>query len=394
MISIGHTLANLFEIIFGLAIYVKDASPPRHKPFGPLQPLPIPQRPWSSISMDHIVELPLSNGYDSILVVVCRLTKMVHFIPCLSTDTAADFAKHFVDNIHRQHGLPSDIVSDRGSLFTSHFWQEVCKMLNIQQNLSPAYHPQSDGQSERTNQTLEGYLRLYCNFTQSDWSEKLPLAEFAYNNTFSASTNKTPFFANFGYHPHFSATIRPSNTPASQGLVEYLHSTHEECKLAMKKAQDSFKKYADEHREESPEFKVGDFVRLKRFHISTTRPSEKLDHIFLGPFKILEAVGTRAYRLKLPASMKIHPVFHVSLLEPYYPNTLASRQVPRPPTPEVNAEGEEEWVFSEILKSRFVGRKKTLQYFVDWTGFGPEDRSWVSSSDFEDDDQVYKERSS
>jgi hypothetical protein len=173
------------------------SKPPRHRPYGLLQPLPVPERPWSSISLDHIVELPVSNGFDAILVVVCRLTKMAHFIPCMSTDTANDFARLFEKNIHRLHGLPKDIVSDRGTLFTSAFWRDVCRQLDIKQNLSTAFHPQSDGQTERVNAIAEQYLRIYSDYLQTNWAMMLSLAEFAYNNTVSSATNMTPFLSWF-----------------------------------------------------------------------------------------------------------------------------------------------------------------------------------------------------
>jgi hypothetical protein len=198
----------------------------RHKPYGPLQPLPVPKRPWASISLDHIVELPPSEGFNAILTVVCRLTKMTHFVPCCTTDSAADFARIFLDNVHKLHGLPEDIVSDRGSLFVSNFHQEVCKMLGTKLNFSTAYHPQSDGQTERINQIIEQYLRLYCNYLQDNWVSLLPLAEFAYNNTISQTINMTPFFANYGYHPNFQATVHSSTTPAAEEHVKNIQDVH------------------------------------------------------------------------------------------------------------------------------------------------------------------------
>ena len=132
---------------------------PRHKPFGLLQPLPVPERPWSSISMDFITKLPISDGYDSVFVVVCRMTKQAHFIPCRETMKAEEFASLFIDNIFRIHGMPDDIVSDRGSLFRSDFWQQLLKKMKVVSKMSTAFHPQTDGQTERVNQTLEQYLR-------------------------------------------------------------------------------------------------------------------------------------------------------------------------------------------------------------------------------------------
>lgn len=129
------------------------------------------------------MELPRSEGYDAIMVVVCRLTKQGIFVPCHTTDKSEDLAKLFIRDVFSQHGLPVDIVSDWGTLFTSKLWNSLCQILGIKQNLSTAYHPQTDGQTERTNQTLEQYLRMFINYDQDDWVEWLPLSEFVFNNT-------------------------------------------------------------------------------------------------------------------------------------------------------------------------------------------------------------------
>jgi hypothetical protein len=193
---------------------------PRHKPYGLLQPLDIPARPWKSISMDFIVKLPTSHKYDSIWVVCDRLTRYSHFIPCQETLTAPDLAWLFLDRIFRLHGLPDSIVSDRGSIFISKFWSELTSLLKIDTHTSTAYHPQTDGLTERTNQTLETYLRAYCSYQQDDWVDYLPLAEFAFNNLENSSTHQTPFFANYAFHPSFEPQITERSTvPAAADLA-------------------------------------------------------------------------------------------------------------------------------------------------------------------------------
>jgi hypothetical protein len=366
----------------------------RHLPHGLLQPLPIPSAPWLSTSLDFIVGLPLSgpSSFDSILVIVDRFTKMAHFIPCHTTDSSRDFARLYHDNIIKLHGLPQDIVSDRGSVFLSHFWRDVCKILDIKQNLSTAFHPQSDGQTERINGILEQYLRIFVNFNQDNWVQLLPMAEFAYNNSASASTKVSPFFANYGYHPRFSATVTTVTTPAAEEFAKQLQQIHAQCRKNIADAQAVYKEYADRRRQDSVKFSPGDRVWLRKTHIQTNRPSEKLDHPHLGPFTILEAVGTRAFRLDLPSQFKIHPVFHSSLLEPFRANTLPSRQLPPPPEPILSAQGELEYEVEEILQSRWRGRGRAqhLEYFVHWKGYPIEERSWVHTSDFEDDDSLVK----
>ncbi len=185
----------------------------RRKKYGLLQPLDVPHQPWKSISMDFIVGLPESNGFTQIWVVVDRLTKMAHFIPMVTGEKspAKDLAMTFAREIWRHHGLPSDVVSDRGSVFISGFWKELMEHLGVDLNLSTAFHPQTDGQTERINQVLEAYLRHYSNFQQDDWADLLPLAEHAYNTATSESTKVSPFFANYGFNPE-TQWVKPLTT--------------------------------------------------------------------------------------------------------------------------------------------------------------------------------------
>jgi len=304
----------------------------------------------------------------------------------MSTDTANDFARLFEKNIHRLHGLPKDIVSDRGTLFTSAFWRDVCRQLDIKQNLSTAFHPQSDGQTERVNAIAEQYLRIYSDYLQTNWAMMLSLAEFAYNNTVSSATNMTPFYANYGYHPRFSATIRDVPAPAAQDHVKHIKDTHALCRASMTHAQESQRKYANLRRSEAPDFKEGQQVLLKRTNVRTTRPSDKLDFKLLGPFKILKIVGTSAYRLDLPATMKVHPTFHVSLLEPYHGNDLPARRPAPPPEPIVDDDGDLRYHVKAILKARF--HRRALQYFVRWEGYDANSDSWIPHTELDDDDPL------
>ena len=155
---------------------------PRHRPSGILRPLPIPLRPWSSISMDFVTGLPWSNGNDAVCVVVNHLTKMRHFVPCRTTTNAGDLADLFLHHVWKLHGLPNDIISDRGPQFASDFWQQLCSRLRISPRLSTAFHPETDGQTERANQNMEQYLHAFVSNQQDAWSHWLPMAEFAANN--------------------------------------------------------------------------------------------------------------------------------------------------------------------------------------------------------------------
>lgn len=335
--------------------------------------------------MDHIVHLPPSNGFTAILVVVCRLTKQAHFIPARDDDDARTLAQQFLNHIFRLHGLPSDIVSDRGATFRSRWWKEFLSMLDIKPNLSTAFHPESDGQTERVNQIVQQHLRIYCDYLQDDWAKLLPLAEVSYNSTYHSAIGMTPFFANFGYHPRMSVTLRDSPVPDSEDRIRRIRDAHDFAKESMAKAQTRYSYYANRKRLASPEFAEGQRVWLLRRNIHTTRPSSKLDAKRLGPFRIERVIGKSAVELVLPASMRIHPVFHVSLIEKFHPNKLPSRQVDPPPDPIVDEEGEERWLVEYILDSeiRGAGRNRQLHYFVHWEGFDISERSWIPATELE-----------
>ena len=301
----------------------------RHAPYGPLQPLPVPPGSWNSVSMDFIVELPPSDSLDAIYVCVDRFTKMTHFIPTKTTITAKRTVQLFYQYIWKHHCLPADIVSDRGPQFVAKFTRKLLDRLGVQENRSTAFHPQSDGQTESVNQTLEQYLHIYCDYHQDDWVQLLPLAEFVYNNTQSGSTRVSPFFTNYGYHPRCTVTVATgSANPAAEDFADKLKAVHEELALQLKVVQGRYKLRFDRHATPTPPLSVGDKVWLSRRNIKTKQPLWKLNVRRLGPFCILEAVGSGnlVFRLELLASMgRIHPVYHVSLLEPYRASSWADR---------------------------------------------------------------------
>jgi hypothetical protein len=366
-------------------------KPIRHAPFGLLKPLAPPHRPWDSISMDFITGLPATKGHLTALwVIVDRLTKMAHFVACSDTMKPEELADSFVQNVVRPHGLPSSIVSDRGTLFTSGFWENVTKALGISRNLSTAFHPQTDGQTERVNATLEQYLRAYCNYQQDDWGGLLPVAEFCYNNTQAESTKVTPFFANYGYHPRFTPDLGTADkeVPEVSEYAAALTRLHTELRAEITQAQMAQAEQANKARHPDPALRPGDTVWLKRKNIRTTRPSGKLDHKQIGPYTILERIGSRAYKLDLPATVKIHPVFHISLLEP----TSTTEPIPghqQPPPPPVIVNEQQEWEVEEIIDSRHS--RNRLQYRVKWTGFHDPDKTWYPASNFENSPEAVRQ---
>jgi hypothetical protein len=358
----------------------------RHKPYGFLKQLPIPARPWHSISMDFIEQLPESNGFTDILVVVDRLTKQAIFIPTHNTINAPELAKLFVAHIFSKHGVPSHVTSDRGSEFVSRFFRSLGTALDMKLHFTSGYHPEGDGQTERTNQTLEQYLRVYCNYQQSNWSDLLPLAEFAYNNAPSATTGISPFFANKGYHPGLQVQIEQELvSEAAREFVVDLGQLHEELKRVIAEAQKRYQVSADNRRAAPPDIKIGDQVFVLAKFISTTRPSKKLSEKYLGPYEVIGKPGTHSFLIKLPNHMRaIHPVFHISMLEPSVPNPIPNRVVSPPPPVEID--GSLEFEVEQILDSKLDRRRRVqLQYYVQWLGYkGHSDEfSWVDASDLE-----------
>ena len=347
----------------------------RHKPYGLLKPLPIPTRPWMDIAMDFAF-VPTSNGNDLILVVVCRLTKHAHFIALQSTITAQEFSNLFFERVISIHGKPCTIVTDRGSIFTSKFWKEWTQALNITQLLSTAYHQETDGQSERVVQILKQYLRAYLTFKQDNWCDYLALAEFAYNNAYHSSIGMSPFKALFGYDFSLFDDLNTEDIVPSVGdKLHDLHKLHQQLQDAIKIAQSKYKEYADRKRKIAPLFKVNDLVWLSTSHLKSQRPSKSLDYTRIGPFKIKERVNDLAFRLELPAHMKIHDVFHVNLLEPYNHSTIVGRtNEPIPPIEYEDGLGNVEYEVNEILDVKIIRNK--IHYFVDWKGYGVADRTW------------------
>lgn len=355
----------------------------RHHPYGLLEPLPVPDRPWSSISMDFIEELPPSNGSNSILVIVDRFSKMAIFIPTVITLRTEELADIFLRHVFVKHGLPNDIVSDRGSKFTSDFWKTFTSKLDIQRKLSTAYHPQTDGQTERVNQTLEGFLRIYCSYQQDDWAWWLPFAEIAYNQSEHTSTGVTPFFANYGYHPCFEIVDGISPSKPGQQYVTDLELIRRQIQLALTRAQETYKRFADRHRLPQPAITVGSEVMLSTKNIRTTRPIRKFSERMLGPFKVIEQLSETAFRLKLPLEFRrIHSVFHISLLEPVRKSSIPGRT--NPPPPPINLEGY--YKIKEIVDSRYNRVRKRFEYRIEWDGYenDPEQYTWEPAENLDE----------
>jgi len=226
-------------------------------------PNSIPDKAWTHISADFITKLSLAQGYNSILVVVDWFTKMAHFVPTTEKTMAEGLARLFRDNIWQLHGLPESIISDRGPQFVAGLMKELNEMLGIKTKLSTVFHPQTDGQTERMNQELEQYLRMFIDHCQEQWPEWLGTAEFAYNNKAHSGTKVLPFEANNGWSPRMGFELRKKGRfEGAERFAKRMEEVQGEAKAALTKAQEEMRWYADRKRGEAVEYKVGDLVLL------------------------------------------------------------------------------------------------------------------------------------
>jgi len=295
-------------------------------------PNAIPEKPWSHISADFITKLPLAQGYDAILVVCDKFSKMVHFIATTEKTSAEGLAKLFQDQVWRLHGLPESIISDRGVQFAAGMMKELNSLLGIQTKLSMAYHPQTDGQTERINQELEQYLRVFINHRQEQWPDWLGTAEFAYNNKIHAATKNSPFKVNYRQDPRMGFKGRRKGKYEAAGkFVEKMRKIQEEAKAALGKAQEEMKKFADRKRGKGEKYRVGDLVLLSTKDLKWQikgRRSEKLTECFVGPYRVKGIISSNAIELELPRTIKIHPVVNVSRVRLYKPQVEGQKKTP------------------------------------------------------------------
>ena len=348
----------------------------RERKHGLLKPLPIPERKWREISIDFITELPLSNGCTNLAVITDRLGKgnIIEPMEKIDADTTA---RMFIRTFYRRHGLPSAIVSDRGSAFVSALWIRICQLLKITRRLSTAYHPESDGATERMNAEVEAYLRMFIDRLQEDWALWSASAELALNNRESTSTGISPFFLDHGYHLEVldlteePRQIGPAKSPMQKGeaIVSKMRDALAWAQSSMAAAQSLQEEYANRHRQAAPVYNVGDKVWLDLRFIKTDRPSKKLD-IRHRKFKVLERIGSHAYRLDTPPG--IHNVFHTWLLRPAADDPFPSQvQIDWQPPAIISDDGEEMFEVEAILDDREVkrGRGRRRELLVKWTGY-------------------------
>jgi len=345
------------------------------RPAGKLRPNQIPEKPWQHISVDFITKLPVSKGYDLILVVCDRFPKMSHFVATTEKTTAEGLARMFRDNIWKLHGLPESVISDKGPQFVAGMTKELNKMLGIETKLSMAYHPEIDGQTERTNQELEQYLRMYVNHRQNNWAEWLATAEFAFNNKVHTTTKTSPFQVNYGRELRMGFDIRKKGKNKKiEEFVREMKERHEEARAALVKLQEKMKRQADRSRKEAEEYRVGDKVLIstKDFSIDLMkRAMKKLTEKFIGPYVVRKIMSENVVELELPASLRIHPVVNIRRIVKYQEQVEEQKKIPPPP---IEVDGEKEYEVEEIL-DRQERRGKT-KYLVKWKGYTAEENTW------------------
>jgi uncharacterized protein with von Willebrand factor type A (vWA) domain len=366
---------------------------------GLLHPLPIPSHAWESISMDFVGPLPVTkDGHDNILVVVDRLTKMVHLTACRITITAPQVASIIWREIIRHHGVPISIVSDRDPRFTSHFWDELWKLMGTNLHMSTAYHPQTDGQTERTNRTMEEILRNYVSDKVDDWDKHLTAVEISINNSQQSSTKFTPFYLNHGRDMKLPIDVAVSRldtsiNPSAAESIKQLNDDVEKAKAAIEKAQIQQAKYANEHRRLAHEYQIGDRVMLSTEDMKQF--GGKLVSKYVGPLKVLQVSEDKTVTLELPVNMRAKSnKFNIGKVKLYVPSKFefpGRQQQDRPP-PEL-IEGEEEYEVEQILGKREVkiGRNRHMEYLVKWLGYSITEATWQAANQLENAAEAVEE---
>jgi hypothetical protein len=309
-------------------------------------------------------------------------SKMIRVVPVKKAISAPELARLLIRDLYSRFGLPEVFVSDRDPRFTGNFWQSVFRQLGTKLHMSTAFHPESDGQTERANRTLLEMLRGFVGPHQSDWDRKLPILEFAYNNSVHPSTGHTPFFLNYGRHPRTALSLSISKHAIYPAVTEWLRElevARVDASRHLDRAQEVQSKALSAKRKEHL-FNVGDSVLLdsRNLNLPANRV-RKLSARYIGPFSVIKVINRNAYKLDLPKSFgRIHPVFNIGLLKPYVPDPFSRGSRPLP----IQVDGHDEYVVDQILsESKGRGPKR---YLVLWEGYPSEEATWVSRAMVED----------
>ena len=342
-----------------------------HHPNAVLQPQEVPEGPWKHMGIDLVGPLPLCKGYDMVAVYVDHYTDQCHIIPTTQKVNSEGVADMHYERIFPLHGFPEKVFSDRGPQFASRFIRALYARLGIETGFTTAYHPQGNGKTERKNQEVSQFLRIFSNQRQDDWVDHLPAAEFTLNSRIHSGAAHSPFELLYGFTPDFTIPAgKRSNIPALEKRLDNLMEARKDAEAALRISKARMKEQHEKGKRPAHVFEVGDYVWLDSKDLRIRQPTTKLGPKRLGPYKVLECVGELAYRLELPKSLKIHNVLSVSRLSPWFDD---GTHKPPPPEP-VQVDGEEEYEVDKILDSRFY--RNQLQYLVSWKGYGAGENTW------------------
>jgi hypothetical protein len=342
--------------------------------------------PFQTVAMDFITKLPKSGKYDTLLMVTDHdCSKAAIFIPCQETITAEGVAALYMRYVFPRFGVPKKIISDRDMRLTSKFARALCKALKIHQNISTVYHPKTDGQSERTNQWVEQFLRFWCDERQDDWHIWLAFAEFAHNSWPSVTMKKSPFDLIMGHMPKVEWVEGPNHLPAVAMRISELDKIRNNALEQIARAQKVMKMQNPGNKRFQP-YKEGDQVWLEGTNLKTLYPTAKLGPKRYGPFKVVKQLSEAVYRLEIPRQWKIHNVFHANLLTPYKETELYGPNFTRP-SPDL-IDGEPEYEVEKILDAQPRGRGHKMHFLVKWKGYPTSDNSWEPKENLHADELI------
>lgn len=362
---------------------------PNFAKYGFLIPNPIPSRPYQSISMDFIVNLPWSNGFNAIFVVVDHLSKQGSFIPCTTGLTAAEFGELFVRHIVCCFGLPDSIITDRDPRWTLDFWKGVARFLKTKMSLSSAHHPQHDGQTEILNRHLVTMIRAYVSDDLTDWAAWLHILEFAYNNTIHSSTGASPNFLTYGFQPKTPLDfLLPKETqeskgftyslqPSARSFLETLAMHWDSARRSIAKAQDEQGLQFNKGRRPVPDFKQGDRVLVNPHSldwVDSKGVGAKLKQRWIGPFEVQQKINPKVFRLRMSDKYPGLPVFNIEHLRKYEESSTEMGDRTLMPESRRTRVEAPEYEVESIVGHRRMG--KNLQYLVRWLGYGPQYDTW------------------
>jgi len=369
--------------------------------YGYLIPNPIPSRPYASISMDFIVNLPMCREFNAVFIVVDRLTKHANFIPTSMGISSKEFARLFTKHIICRYGIPESIISDRDPCWTSDFWKGVAQEIKTKMLLSSLHHPQHDRQTEILNRLLETMLRAYVNADCNNWVEWLHLLEFTYNSATHSSTSTTPFFSLLGFQPCSTLDHLPKSPIFAQdddvdrSADDYLAKIamhRDSARQAIALTQHEQAKSYNKGRKAAPTFHLGSKVLLNPHSLEWAESKgegSKLTLRWIGPFEVTECINPKVYHLCLLDKYPGSPVFNIEHLKAYKEPTEEGRTIM--PESAIWKKESQEYEVESILGHKRIWKTKTLKYLVRWSGYGPQFDEWLTARDLRNASNVLRE---